>query len=111
MPLQVIGVSLSMVCKRLAAYDRPGTCGICLSSYTIGSSLIGIGLTAGQALGSVVVGMTLACANAYFNGSPGALHHLGYGMLARSAFGLWGSYFCIMLNVFQSFVFYVGHTI
>lgn len=27
-----------------------GTCGICLSSWTIGSSLIGIGLTPGQAM-------------------------------------------------------------
>lgn len=31
-----------------------GTCGICLSSWTIGSSLIGIGLTPGQAMASVV---------------------------------------------------------
>ena len=31
-----------------------GTCGISLSSWTIGSSLIGIGLTAGQACGVVV---------------------------------------------------------
>ena len=50
--------------------------------------------------------MFLACINAFLNGTPGAKHHLGYGMLARAAFGMWGSYFCIMLNVFQSFVFY-----
>lgn len=31
-----------------------GTCGVCLSSFTIGSSLIGIGLTAGQAMGAIV---------------------------------------------------------
>jgi nucleobase:cation symporter-1, NCS1 family len=31
-----------------------GTCGLSLSSWTIGSSLIGIGLTAGQAMGAVV---------------------------------------------------------
>ncbi|KAL3422838.1 NCS1 nucleoside transporter [Phlyctema vagabunda] len=83
-----------------------GTCGVCLSSWTIGSSLIGIGLTPGQAMASVTIGMFLASINAYLNGTPGAKHHLGYGMLARAAFGLWGSYFCIMLNVFQSFVFY-----
>jgi NCS1 family nucleobase:cation symporter-1 len=86
----------------------PGTCGICLSSWTIGSSLIGIGLTASQAMTSVTIGMLIASVTAYLNGTPGAKHHLGYGMLARSAFGLWGSYFCIMLNVFQSFVFYVS---
>ncbi|KUJ16042.1 uncharacterized protein LY89DRAFT_648168 [Mollisia scopiformis] len=57
-------------------------------------------------MASVTVGMFLASINAYLNGTPGAKHHLGYGMLARAAFGLWGSYFCVMLNVFQSFVFY-----
>jgi hypothetical protein len=31
-----------------------GTCGVCLSSFTIGSSLIGIGLTPGQAMAAVV---------------------------------------------------------
>lgn len=31
-----------------------GTCGMSLASWTIGSSLIGIGLTAGQAMGAVV---------------------------------------------------------
>lgn len=79
-----------------------------MSSWTIGSSLIGIGLTTRQAMASVTVGMFLASINAYLNGTPGAKHHLGYGMLARASFGMWGSYFCIMLNVFQSFVFYVS---
>lgn len=62
-------------------------------------------------MGAVVVGMFFACGNAYLNGTPGAVHHLGYGMLARASFGLWGSYFCVMLNVFQSFVFYVSYSL
>lgn len=55
--------------------------------------------------------MFLASITAFLNGTPGAKHHLGYGMLSRAAFGMWGSYFCIMLNVFQSFVFYVSSSI
>lgn len=102
------GMLLSSIICRISADFRKGTCGVCLSSWTIGSSLIGIGLTAGQAMASVTVGMLLASINAYLNGTPGAKHHLGYGMLARAAFGMWGSYFCVMLNVFQSFVFYVS---
>lgn len=38
----------------LAFFAYWGTCGISISSWTIGSSLIGIGLTAGQACGVVV---------------------------------------------------------
>lgn len=85
----------------LAFYAYWGTCGISLSSWTIGSSLIGIGLTAGQACGVVIVGCVIASLSAYLNGAAGAIHHLGYGALARAAFGLWGSYFVVMLNVFQ----------
>lgn len=51
--------------------------------------------------------MVISSINAFLNGIPGAKHYLGYGMLGRAAFGLWGSYFVVMLNVFQSFVFYV----
>lgn len=83
-----------------------GTCGFCLSSFTIGSSLIGIGLTAGQAMASVTIGMLLACGSAYLSGVPGARYHVGYGLFARAAWGLWGSYFCVILNIFQCFVFY-----
>jgi nucleobase:cation symporter-1, NCS1 family len=39
----------------LAFWAYWGTCGISISSWTIGSSLIGIGLTAGQACGVVVL--------------------------------------------------------
>jgi purine-cytosine permease-like protein len=108
MPTLVIGVRLSSPSSVHHELTFLGTCGVCLSSWTIGSSLIGIGLTPGQAMAAVTVGMFFASITAFLNGTPGAKHHLGYGMLARSSFGLWGSYFCIMLNVFQSFVFYVS---
>ena len=55
---------------------------------------------------SQVVGCVIASLSAFLNGGAGAIHHLGYGCLARAAFGLWGSYFVVMLNVFQSFIFY-----
>ncbi|KAI1496219.1 hypothetical protein F5X99DRAFT_414337 [Biscogniauxia marginata] len=59
----------------LAFYAYWGTCGISLSSWTIGSSLIGIGLTAGQACAVV------------WHSSSSCLRSLG-------------SYFVVMLNVF-----------
>lgn len=90
----------------VAFYAYWGTCGISLSSWTLGSLLIGLGLNAGQACGVVVIGCVIASLSAYLNGAVGAIHHLGYGTLARAAFGLWGSYFVVMLNVFQSFIFY-----
>ncbi|KAF4630885.1 hypothetical protein G7Y89_g7249 [Cudoniella acicularis] len=74
--------------------------GVSLSSWTIGSSLIGYDLTAGQACGAVLVRTAIASLSAFLTGTPGTVHHLGYGILGRAAFGLWGSYFCVMMNVF-----------
>jgi nucleobase:cation symporter-1, NCS1 family len=53
------------------------TAGICVSSWTLGSGLVGIGLTAGQAVGAVVVGGCIASTNAYLCGKCGADHHVG----------------------------------
>lgn len=67
--------------------------------------MIGYGLTAGQACGAILIGSILASFNAYLAGTPGARFHLGYGMLGRAAFGLWGSYMALLLSCFESFIF------
>lgn len=40
--------------------------------------MIGIGLTAGQACGAVLVGASLASLNGFMAGQCGRVHHLGY---------------------------------
>jgi NCS1 family nucleobase:cation symporter-1 len=66
------------------------TAGICISSYTLGSSMIGIGLTAGQAMGAVVIATVCSSLLSYFNGQMGRIHRVGFFMNLRSTFGLWG---------------------
>ena len=64
--------------------------GICISSYTLGSSMIGIGLTAGQAVGAVLIATACSSTLSYFTGQMGRIHRVGFFMNCRSAFGLWG---------------------
>jgi nucleobase:cation symporter-1, NCS1 family len=68
--------------------------------------MISIGLTAGQACGAVLVGAAFAGLLGFLAGQPGRVHHLGFMMMGRAAFGLWGSYFAIMLCVFESLIYF-----
>lgn len=79
--------------------------GICITSWTLGSSMIGIGLTAGQAVGAVLVGTCFASTLGFVAGQCGRVHHLGFMMMGRASFGLWGSYFSIMICVFESVIY------
>ena len=82
------------------------TAGICISSYTLGSSMIGIGLTAGQAMGAVVIATVCSSLLSFFTGQMGRIHHVGFFMNLRSTFGLWGANFMICLNVFGSIIYF-----
>jgi NCS1 family nucleobase:cation symporter-1 len=43
--------------------------------------MVGIGLTAGQACGAVLLGSTFAALLGFMSGQCGRIHHLGYGNL------------------------------
>ena len=58
------------------------TAGICITSWTLGSSMIGIGLTAGQACGAVLAGSTFASILGFLAGQAGRTLFLRYGTLA-----------------------------
>ncbi|KAH9886805.1 NCS1 family nucleobase:cation symporter-1 [Xylariomycetidae sp. FL2044] len=80
--------------------------GVCVTSWTLGSSMIGIGLNVPEAFGAVLCGVGLSSILGHFCGQSGRVHHVGFMMLNRASFGLWGSYFSIMLCVFESIIFF-----
>lgn len=67
------------------------TAGICLSAYTLGSSLVAIGLTAGQALGAVLLGASFASMTAFLCGEAGRIHYIGYASNTRTGRSLQSS--------------------
>jgi NCS1 family nucleobase:cation symporter-1 len=54
------------------------TCGTGLSTFAIGSSYISVGLTAGEAVGAVLLGTIISSSNATLCGRVGGEKHLGY---------------------------------
>lgn len=54
------------------------TCGMGLSTFAIGSSYVSVGLTAGEAIGAVLIGTLISSSNAILCGRVGGEKHLGY---------------------------------
>ena len=52
--------------------------------------MIGIGLTAGQAVGGVLLATGLSSLLSFFTGQMGRVHRVGFFMNCRSVFGLQG---------------------
>lgn len=51
--------------------------GVTASTWSFGSSLLSAGLTAGEAIGAVIIGATFSSILAFFCGQPGRNMHLG----------------------------------
>jgi NCS1 family nucleobase:cation symporter-1 len=70
----------------------------------LGSSNLASGLDLGGALGGIAVGGVLAGFVAYLCGEPGVRYHLGFSMMSRATFGMYGAWFVIMLKCFVNFI-------
>lgn len=54
----------------------------------------------------VIIGKALVLAVAISHGWAGAVWHIGYTVLARSVFGMWGSYIALLQRILLSIVWY-----
>ncbi|KAK2858514.1 hypothetical protein FQN49_004657 [Arthroderma sp. PD_2] len=76
-----------------------------ISSYMTGSSLIALGLHWWQAVIAIVIGNLLAALFVVLNSLPGAYYNLGFPVVNRYVWGLYGSQFVIWNRIFLS----IGH--
>jgi len=77
-----------------------------ISTYLTGSSLIALGLTWWQALISIVVGGILITFFVVLNSTPGAFYHLGFPVVNRYVWGMYGAQFVILNRILLSLVWY-----
>lgn len=88
-----------------ATNDDRIAAGVNTTAWALGSSHLAAGLDAGGAIGGVLVGGIVAGIVAFLCGEPGVKYHLGFPMMSRSTFGMYGSYFVIMIKLFVNFIF------
>ncbi|KAJ1566723.1 hypothetical protein HK405_008688 [Cladochytrium tenue] len=77
-----------------------------ISTYLTGSSLIALGLSWWQTLICIIVGNLLATFFVLLNSLPGAYYHIGFPVVNRMVWGMWGSQFAIWNRIFLSLVWY-----
>ncbi|WVF73221.1 hypothetical protein IAT40_008040 [Kwoniella sp. CBS 6097] len=69
-----------------------------VSTWSLGSSLIALGLSVGNALLVVLFANILSAVVIVFNGFAAARYHIGYPVLARVTFGMYGHYFFVAIR-------------
>jgi cytosine/uracil/thiamine/allantoin permease len=69
-----------------------------VSTWSIGSAFIALGASVRDALLVVLFADIFSAAVIIFNGRAAARYHVGYPVLARVSFGIYGSYFFVVLR-------------
>ncbi|KAH8880225.1 hypothetical protein GQ53DRAFT_891637 [Thozetella sp. PMI_491] len=82
------------------------TCCMGLSTFSIGSSYITVGLTAGETLGAVLIGALLTSVNGILCGKAGSEKYLGYTVSARASFGLVGVILPLFFQILSNVIFF-----
>ncbi|KAE8137160.1 permease for cytosine/purines, uracil, thiamine, allantoin-domain-containing protein [Aspergillus pseudotamarii] len=77
-----------------------------ISVYMIGSSLIAMGLTWRQSLAAIVAGNIIAVGLLVINSFPGMFYHIGFPLVNRYVWGLYGSLFVLWNRILLSIVWY-----
>jgi len=70
----------------------------------MGSTAIANGLSAGQAIGAMIVGAAISCGITWGCSEFGIVYGLGFPMMSRAGFGMYGSYFVVVLKCFSNFI-------
>ncbi|ODV89659.1 hypothetical protein CANCADRAFT_32850 [Tortispora caseinolytica NRRL Y-17796] len=77
-----------------------------IGGWTTGSSIMALGLNVWQAMITVIVGHCMVAAICLLSGFPGAKWHIGFPILQKSSWGMYGGYFPLINRIFLSFIWY-----
>ncbi|KAL2432210.1 Transporter aclS [Exophiala dermatitidis] len=79
---------------------------IALSNWQLGASLIAVGLSVWQTMIAVIIGKCIIAGVALCNGAIGAKWHIGFPVLSRSIWGVYGAYIIIVQRIVLSLTWF-----
>lgn len=79
---------------------------ICISNWQQGSSLVSSGLSVWQTMISIIIGKLIIATVAVLNGYVGAEWHIGFPVVSRMVWGVYGAYLQIVQRVILSLVWF-----
>ncbi|TGO52362.1 hypothetical protein BOTNAR_0327g00080 [Botryotinia narcissicola] len=80
--------------------------GLSFGNWTLGSTMVGIGLNWWQAIIVIFVSQLISSVAMYFNSRCASVYHIGYPVVARSVFGMYGSYYFVGARATLAIIWY-----
>ncbi|KAI1624809.1 NCS1 family nucleobase:cation symporter-1 [Exophiala viscosa] len=77
-----------------------------ISNFSQAASLVAIGLSVWQAMIAVILGRIITAIVAVYNGAIGAEWHIGFPVLSRAVWGIYGSYVPIIQRIVLAFTWF-----
>lgn len=81
-------------------------CLIAVSNWQLGASLVAAGLSVWQAILATIVGKTITALVAIGNGMVGAEWHIGFPVVVRYVWGVYGQYIILVQRIILSLVWF-----
>ncbi|KAF2719394.1 uracil permease-like protein [Polychaeton citri CBS 116435] len=75
-------------------------------NWTLGSTMIGIGLNWWQAILTIFISQLISSIVMLFNSRCASVYHIGYPVVARSVFGMWGSYYYVGVRALLAIIWF-----
>ncbi|GME91272.1 unnamed protein product [[Candida] boidinii] len=79
---------------------------VSIFTYSIGSSLLAVGLNIKQTIGAITLGNIILIIYASLGSGPGSKFRIGYTVCQRMVFGIFGSGLGILIRILLSIVYY-----
>ena len=68
---------------------------VSFGNWTLGSAMIGIGLSWWQAIIVIFISQLISSIAMFFNSRAASVYHIGYPVVARSVFGMFGAFYYV----------------
>lgn len=75
-------------------------------NWTLGSTMVGIGLSWWEAIIVIFVSQVISSVAMFFNSRCASAYHIGYPVVARSVFGMWGSFYVVAARACLAIIWY-----
>ncbi|ODQ50371.1 hypothetical protein SAICODRAFT_37181 [Saitoella complicata NRRL Y-17804] len=76
------------------------------SGWTLGSAMVGTGLSWWQATIAIIIGNVLAAIVSVLNGRAASVYHIGFPVLVRASWGIYASYWAVMTRAMVAVIWF-----
>ncbi len=80
--------------------------GLSFGNWTLGSTMVGIGLNWWESILVIFASQFISSVAMFFNSRCASVYHIGYPVVARSVFGMWGSFYVVAARAMLAIIWY-----